>query len=298
MRKKIFILGVGAQKAGTTWLHSQLDLNENIDMGFTKEYHVFDITHPSQTKKQKNRRIRKLFDYSKAATLKKDGVGEEESGGNLSTSIRRLSFIVDPSTYFDYFDYLHCCNPNIEAVGDITPSYSTLDRNAFKFIKEGLEAKGFTVKVVFLMRDPVERLWSQLRMERRNHTKKGKTFKITEESQLKRRYAVKQSAMRTRYDRTIIEVESVFKKEDVYYGFYETMFTSHSYQELSSKLGINLVMPDFDKKLNTSPKNEQMSYELSQEIAAHYSETYKFLENKFGSSVVDIWGSFPEKLKN
>jgi hypothetical protein len=39
---KIFILGVGAQKGGTTWLHRQLNNNKNIDLGFRKEYHIFD----------------------------------------------------------------------------------------------------------------------------------------------------------------------------------------------------------------------------------------------------------------
>ena len=40
--KKIFILGVGAQKGGTTWLHRQLNSNQNIDLGFRKEYHILD----------------------------------------------------------------------------------------------------------------------------------------------------------------------------------------------------------------------------------------------------------------
>ena len=44
--EKVFILGVGCQKGGTTWLHKQLDKHPNVNMGFTKEYHVFDA--PSQ----------------------------------------------------------------------------------------------------------------------------------------------------------------------------------------------------------------------------------------------------------
>ena len=37
-----FLLGVGAQKAGTSWLHDQLQRRNDVDFGFLKEYHVFD----------------------------------------------------------------------------------------------------------------------------------------------------------------------------------------------------------------------------------------------------------------
>ena len=52
--KKIFILGVGAQKAGTTWLHRQLIKNSKFNFGHRKEYHVFDsietLNEPSREK--------------------------------------------------------------------------------------------------------------------------------------------------------------------------------------------------------------------------------------------------------
>ena len=41
--KPKFILGLGAQKAGTSWLHSTLSKNDNVHMGFTKEYHIWDF---------------------------------------------------------------------------------------------------------------------------------------------------------------------------------------------------------------------------------------------------------------
>jgi hypothetical protein len=52
---KTFILGVGAQKGGTTWLHRQLNKNKNIDLGFRKEYHIFDaIEDFERDKRSKN----------------------------------------------------------------------------------------------------------------------------------------------------------------------------------------------------------------------------------------------------
>lgn len=47
---KTFLLGVGAQKAGTTWLYDYLNDHPQTDMGLYKEYHLFDNLHvPSPT---------------------------------------------------------------------------------------------------------------------------------------------------------------------------------------------------------------------------------------------------------
>ena len=40
--KPVFILGVGAQKSGTSWFCQQLQKSPQIDMGAHKEYHVWD----------------------------------------------------------------------------------------------------------------------------------------------------------------------------------------------------------------------------------------------------------------
>ncbi len=39
----IFLLGVGAQKAGTSWLHQQLHSRPDANFGFCKEYHIHDV---------------------------------------------------------------------------------------------------------------------------------------------------------------------------------------------------------------------------------------------------------------
>ena len=53
--EKQFILGVGCQKGGTTWIYDQLNKIEKVDFGFKKEYHLFDtlyIDHEKKFKKQ------------------------------------------------------------------------------------------------------------------------------------------------------------------------------------------------------------------------------------------------------
>ena len=45
MQKVQFILGVGCQNGGTTWIDDQLSKVEQVDLGFQKEYHVFDTLY-------------------------------------------------------------------------------------------------------------------------------------------------------------------------------------------------------------------------------------------------------------
>ena len=169
---KTFILGVGAQKGGTTWLHRQLNNNKNIDLGFRKEYHIFDaIEDFERDKRSKNtkngfreKRINKILNSHKCGTLGRNlAKGRKKS---RYTSLE-LAFIDNVDNYFDYFDYRYLKNPEVEAVGDITPNYALLQTKTYQLIRHGLEKRGFDVKVFFLMRDPVERAWSLARMKQR-----------------------------------------------------------------------------------------------------------------------------------
>ena len=40
--QRTFLLGLGAQKAGTAWMHRYLESSPQCDPGFRKEYHVWD----------------------------------------------------------------------------------------------------------------------------------------------------------------------------------------------------------------------------------------------------------------
>ena len=102
---KTFILGVGAQKCGTTWLYDQFKANKMVNMGFQKEYHILDsIENPKQHNRFREKYIQNALDLHEKVRL----------GKNLSNKIRgyakhylMLSFIDNVENYFNYFDYLY-----------------------------------------------------------------------------------------------------------------------------------------------------------------------------------------------
>ena len=219
-RKKIFVLGVGAQKAGTTWLRKNLQACSNTNMGFCKEYHIFDAHYiPIQ---------KFLWDAP--------SVNPGNHGGKWTKNgLKRYSFLHDIENYFDYFDYLHLKEDKVELVGDFTPAYAGLGRKGFVHIKNGLEERGFTVKVVFLMRDPFERCWSSTKQKFYHYPSQGiesavqmlqEIYKIRNPVNPKiiKDSHLKHHELRTRYDKTIIELEKVFAPEQIFYGFYVLSF--------------------------------------------------------------------------
>lgn len=279
---KTFLLGVGAQKAGTTWLHSQLCKNDFFDPGFTKEYHTFDSIYVPE------------YVNLTASWIKKLNALKNKSGPKINAKkmslLKRLMFVYEPQSYFDYFDKLASSSPKIKLVGDITPSYSMLDQNALAQIKHGLEEKGFNVKVIFLMRDPVERVWSAKRMQRRHAISTNKAIKSTIETSLIKAINNQGSYLKTDYRRIIEAVKNSFDARQIFFGFFEELFTEHSYERLCKFLELDLVNPDFDKSVNVSPKDCELSGELLFTMAQKYKSTYSYINQYFDGASERLWG--------
>jgi hypothetical protein len=119
-----------------------------------------------------------------------------------------------------------------------------LRARGFREIKRRLEDVGFSVKVVFLMRDPVERNWSALRMHRRVQAGNGIQISDRQLNQMFEDFFRSPGAVaRTRYDETIAALKDTFSSKQWYVGFYETLFSSASIRNLSIFLGLTWRTP-------------------------------------------------------
>ena len=281
MKKKLFLLGVGCQKGGTSWLHRQLIKHESIDLGFAKEYHVFDSLYLETCRNFLNKKLDELDWLVKNKKIM-------SSNQNL---LRHIDFYRDTDNYFDYFDCLYNKSSSTYVVGDITPSYSGLPREAFQFIKSQLENRGFSVKVIFLMRDPLERCWSQIRMRKLLIGTNSDKKKMSEQDDLLRLYKTETFQLRTRYEKTITNLEAIFDSDDIFYCLFENLFKIQTIEKIECFLDIAKLDADIQQKVNVSPKNEpHLDEEVSKEIANFYIDTYLFCDEKFG--VRKIWSGF------
>lgn len=284
--RKTFILGVGGQKCGTTWLHNYLSNHSETDMGPIKEYHVFDRLFVEEH--QHNNMSAMTTISNKMNFYIKNDLNTIES--------LKVDLTNNLDDYFDFFNFLYNRNKNVALVGDITPAYSALKSSDFLLIKNGLESRGFDVKVVFVMRDPVERIWSLVRMARlKSEVKKVKFFDMSqsEEQQVLDWYQNSRCVKRTQYEKTILALESVFERDKIFLGIYEDFFSEANISALNKFLCLSSGTPDFKFRVNSSPKVNLLSINTKRIITNYYSTTYLSIAERFGCDYIDrFWPSF------
>jgi hypothetical protein len=150
-------LCIGAHKAGTTWLYQQLDSHPDFWMPPIKELHYFDqLSRVQRTSPSRCRDERDL---------------------RFLENIKSLSGKPD----MDLEHYARLFEPKGSLLsGDISPNYSTLNNKVIR------QVVGYfpNLKVIFLARDPVERVWSHLSMEVRY--RQIEPFDVTDIDQVNR----------------------------------------------------------------------------------------------------------------
>ena len=280
--KKTFVLGVGAQKAGTTWMYDYLHGHPNADLGFMKEYHIFDALYVPECRNWLNTYVQTALN-----SLQKDPTLQDKN----NYVFKLLDFYRAPTNYFDFFEHLARSSTSLHLTGDITPSYSALDSVNFAYIRSELIARGFQVRVLFLMRDPVERAISGVRMRLR--TRGEPTTAAIENEWLRTHYASMAHQIRARYDRTITNLEKVFEPSEIKYCFYEEFFNRARIEELCLFLDIPLHEPDFTKQFNVSRTSHVIEESLRREVYEFYKPVYAFVEQRFGKRITtELWKQY------
>jgi hypothetical protein len=272
--KPIFLLGVGAQKAGTTWLHEYLASLPEVDLGFMKEYHVFDQNHVLDTTPGRKKRFENYLD---------------SFFGSDSLSIRH-KFRRNHKHYFSYFRKLVDSPDQVFITGDITPSYAALPVKVLRYIKSSLEKNGFRVRVVFLMRDPVARCISANRMYSSPRLLDSPGDAALEAELLAKKYQQTRFQIRTRYDQTINNLEQVFTSDELYLGFYEELFSDKAIAEICSFLELPFRPGKYKQVVHGSLVKSELPETIKSEVRSYYSEVYDFVLKRFGQDrVKKLW---------
>lgn len=267
--EKTFLLGVGAQKAGTTWLHRYITQDRAVAIGAMKEFHV----------------------WSDLQSAPRDRIQEVEGDHTGEKERLRRRMLQAPDFYFDYFaDLLSAPGKTLSA--DITPAYAALPAEAYRVIRTGFEKRGIAVRAIFLMRDPVERCWSAVRMYRRKKLGiPGLDISGDLERSLVDYCRTPHAQGRGRYDKTIEALESAFDGKDIHYGLYETLFEPESLARLSAFLDIPPSTGFAHTRYNESPKEASISSEARSVVAGAFREALQYCGQRFPESR-SLWPSY------
>jgi hypothetical protein len=197
---------IGAQKAGTTWLYDNIRHHPDIWLPPIKELHYFDNKVPNKALLPDARfdhggvinRYSPLLQSPDYETLR--WLWRFNHHGNDSMAWYK-SLFTKPS----------------HIMGDITPMYSTLDERGVEYVKSVV---GDRCKVFLVLREPVSRSWSAVKMVFR-----WKISDIRQEDyavlveEMKKPYSV----LRTDYSRMIKLWRQYFSEDNFKVFFYDDL---------------------------------------------------------------------------
>jgi hypothetical protein len=154
-------LCIGAQKAATSWLWTILRQHPDVWMPPLKEIHYFDHIFVPENRAWTHNHIKKGVSDSLRWHVAKGAV-----------NLTYFKYLVDVATENPFTEewYRYCYSPSNASgkmLGDITPEYSTIPEEGIQYVKNLL---GCDLKLIYIIRNPVDRAISQLKM---NLTRKG-----------------------------------------------------------------------------------------------------------------------------
>lgn len=150
-KKSTLLLGLGAQRCGTTWLGNHLRSHPEIHMTGIKEMHFF--VDPQLPNTWNQQFMANRLENSKATSSALEAVHERRIKVGTSQT--------NPTS--DYIDFLSEGWTGQPLYCEITPSYIFLPVSGLEKISDAFP----NLKIIFLMRDPITRLWSMLRLNYR-----------------------------------------------------------------------------------------------------------------------------------
>lgn len=255
------VIGLGSQKSGTTWLAKVLADHTDIHVR-TKEVHYWDTVRPPYVRWDRVSRI-------------------IAARGNRAKS----PFGANPLDHSRYLPSLEYARSTQAIVAEITPSYALCSPATFA----QMQAVHDDVRFIFLMRDPVDRLWSGLRHKMRVTLRKGNSGAFMEQMFLDAcADPFDPDFRRSRYDQTLRALDQAGGK--VCTMFYETLFTDDSLATLADFIGVDALPAELGKRVHVGAGADLRLSDATRAAGrAALAETYDFITDRFGDRVPAKW---------
>jgi hypothetical protein len=207
-----YFVGIGAQKSGTTWLAKTLASHPDIFVTPVKEIHYFDhiagLTEHLSDRKRRSRHRK----YFQRLLTQWSRLGEHRAQRPWWRAY--MSSPIDDRWYQSLFQHRGKCR----FAGEITPEYAIIGRAGLEHIRRlAPEAR-----VIFIMRNPVDRMWSQVLHQCRS---RGLDATRQTTDAIVAMLAEPRFAELGDYATTLDDMNAVFRRDQTLIMFYEDMHT-------------------------------------------------------------------------
>lgn len=242
---------VGATKSGTSWLFDYLSDHPECHVRSIKELHYFDTQETGAFQRQI------ALHRTKAARLR-DRLVDAKGNARTRASARMQDVMHWKKVLEDraentanYLAYLTWGMDKHALVADITPSYALLP---VKRLKKMAKLSADT-RFIYLMRDPVARLWSHVRMIERRAGDAARDMAAACTATMDRVLAGVQSSLTERgdYKGAIERLNEAVDPSKLLIMFMEDMLTPAGIARICAFLGIAYKDANFDQPVHVGP---------------------------------------------
>ena len=269
-------IGIGAQRCGTSWLYRRLGEHPELWLPPIKEIHFFndlrDDVSLHREKIQKDLRHRYRAYASPKAVPK---VKQPNLAWDFNYFLRPKSISWYKSLFVQGVG---------KVAGEITPAYMMLSKD----VVEKIYALNSKLKIIFVMRDPVDRVWSAaVRSFITNHERRLNDVSEEEIINFARKRG---TVLRTDYLRTLSVWESFFPAEQLHIDFFDNIQENPEevlvriFNFLGVEESTKYMLVDLRKKIASSTQKAKIEIPnaLSYEVCAQNIEQLEKLSERFG----------------
>jgi Sulfotransferase family len=270
-------IGIGAQRSGTSWLYRRLGEHPDLWLPPIKEIHFFDrldATTDARKKKFYKDLRNRYRAYRSPRNVPK--VKRPNPGWDINYFFRPKNYIWYSSLFRQGADRI---------TGEITPEYMMLSEE----VVEKICSLNPKMKVVFIMRDPIDRVWSAA--ARHFVTNNKRVMRDISEEELLSFIQEPGTVLRTNYLRTLSIWESVFPSGQMHIDFFDNIQENPDevllriFDFLGVEKSTEYMLVDPQRKVASSTKKAKISISKSLEyaICAKNIDQLHELSQRFGS---------------
>lgn len=273
--------GLGAQKAGTTWLHDYLSGHPQVKVPplFKEQQYWNHVRPPFDAHILPDRPIPRAWEVAKTRLwplLKRDAATAQWAARQRAVARPRPD-------HRDHATALLAGWRGERAVGEITPGYARLTLAGFA----EMAALSDNTRFFFVMRDPVGRALSAARMMARLPGAGQNAA-----AHLARALDGSDPAILdfSDYARTIRALEAAVPRAQIAYFFYETLFDQSEVDRLCAHLGVASHPAETGKVVfSFAGEGEDLPKDMIDATCARLAPVYAFLRGRADLSLPDSW---------
>lgn len=268
--RKPDIVCIGAQKAGTSWIHEVLGSREDVWVPPFKEMHFFDHKFVEWNRRWTGAHVFRGVEKARTRHLKTNSEPDPKF-------LQYLDGILQPPMFNGtWYRYIFSRAPVEKICMDVTPEYCTIPDDGVDFFRRFLPNS----KVLMLIRDPVERAISHLRMNvsRQRHPPQS----VDEWIELAKNPQIR---IKGDYSNIVPRWDKKFPKKQLEYYSFHSLVSKPA--ELLSQLETFLDLPPTEYKSMDQAVHKTSGPSAPDEVIEYFTyelkDQVKFISERFGA---------------